>query len=352
MKADASSAWPGFHEMEGKMGTIILAADIGGSKTDLALYEVGTGRPGMLCEARYHNRDVDGFAELLSNFLDGCAVRPCCAVLAVAGPVRGGRVRMTNLDWQLDSAELAHRFSLDQVILINDLVATAMAAVHAEASQLVTINQGEVDSSGNVAVLAPGTGLGEAALFCRQNRWLPMPSEGGHTAFAPADALQIELLCFLLGQGRDMVSVEDVCSGRGIPALYQFCCHHQQTDAPLLDLEPAEQTPAIVAAALAGLGQGDEDHPAVRAMRLFVAILAAEASDLALTTLATGGIYIGGGLPPRLLPFFDTPTFMRSFARGVYHEMLARIPVHLLTHPRAALWGAALYGVSSLQSLG
>ena len=334
------------------MGKKILAADIGATKTDLALYEVTEEKPQPLYQKRYSNSEVKHFDDLLTRFLSACPTRPNIAVLAAAGPVRKGRVRMTNLDWQLDSAELAHRFSLDRVILINDLVATAMAAVHADPGDQVAINQGEVDSSGNVAVLAPGTGLGEAALLRRQNRWLPMPSEGGHTAFAPADALQIELLCFLFDQGRDMVSVEDVCSGRGIPTLYRFCCHYFQIDAPLPDLAAAEQTPAIVAAALDGLGQGDEDHPAVRAMRLFVAILAAEAGDLALTTLATGGIYIGGGLPPRLLPFFESQIFMRFFARGVYRDMLARIPVQMLTNPRAALWGAALYGASCLQSSG
>ena len=329
------------------MEKIFLAGDIGATKTDLALYAHGDDGLRQLVSERYRNREAAGFDELLDRFLALCGHRPLFAVIAVAGPVLGGRVRMTNLGWLLDGKELAKHFSLDRVILINDLVATAMAAVHSRPEELVTMNRGEEARAGNVAVLAPGTGLGEAFVLRYQDRWLPMASEGGHGGFAPANDVQMALLQYLFAEGRKKVSVEEVCSGLGLPVLYQFWTRQLDIAAPLLDLDPAEQTPAIVGAALDALQSPDRDNnPCWRAVRLLIDILAAEAGDMALAVLATGGVYLGGGLPPRLLPFFDPPAFMALFARGVYRDMLARIPVHIITNPRAALHGAALYGMA------
>jgi glucokinase len=289
----------------------------------------------------------------MDRFLARCGQRPLFAVIAVAGPVRDGRVRMTNLGWLLDGDALAERFSLNRVILINDLVATAMAAVHLPPSDLVTVNRGETDRAGNVAVLAPGTGLGEAFVLPYRDHWLPMASEGGHGGFAPANDMQMALLQYLSAQGRKKVSVEDVCSGLGLPNLYRFWTRQLDIPAPVLDLDPAEQTPTIVAAALDALNHPDRDNnPCLRAVRLLIDILAAEAGDMALAVLATGGVYIGGGLPPRLLPFFEPRAFMACFARGVYREMLARIPVRIITCPDAALRGAALHGYQQFRTTG
>jgi glucokinase len=330
-----------------------MAADIGGTKTDMALYADGDDGPRQLLSERYRNRDAAGFDDLMDRFLARCGQRPLFAVIAVAGPVRDGRVRMTNLGWLLDGDALAERFSLNRVILINDLVATAMAAVHSPHGELVTINRGEPDRAGNVAVLAPGTGLGEAFVLRHRGHWLPMASEGGHGGFAPANDVQMALLRYLSVQGRKKVSVEDVCSGLGLPGLYRFWTRQLDIPAPVLDLDPAEQTPAIVAAALDALKRPDrEGNPCLRAVHLLIDILAAEAGDMALAVLATGGVYIGGGLPPRLVPLFDPPAFMNLFARGVYQDMLARIPVHILTNPRAALHGAALYGYQQFRPTG
>jgi glucokinase len=199
-----------------------MAADIGGTKTDMALYADGDDGPRQLLSERHRNREAAGFDDLMEKFLARCGQLPSFAVIAVAGPVRDGRVRMTNLGWLLDGDALAKRFSLNRVILINDLVATAMAAVHLPPSDLVTVNRGEADRAGNVAVLAPGTGLGEAFVLRYRDHWLPMASEGGHGGFAPADDEQIALLRYLLAQGREKVTAEDVCSGRALPELYRF----------------------------------------------------------------------------------------------------------------------------------
>jgi glucokinase len=319
----------------------------------MALYASGDDGPRQLLHERYRNSEAACFEELMDKFLACCGEQPLCAVLAVAGPVRDGRVRMTNLGWLLDSDALAKRFSLNRVILINDLVATALAAVHLPPSDLVTVNRGEADPAGHVAVLAPGTGLGEAFVLRYRDHWLPMASEGGHGGFAPADDEQIALLRYLLAQGREKVTAEDVCSGRALPELYRFCRQASAVSSPSPDTGEGEQTPAIVAAALDALKRPDRDgNPGLRAVRLLIDILAAEAGDLALAVLATGGVYIGGGLPPRLLPFFEPRAFMACFARGVYREMLARIPVRIITCPDAALRGAALHGYQQFRSTG
>lgn len=340
--------------MTGK-SSCILAGDVGASKTSLALYDPATGPLAPLATATVANASAPALEDIIENFLQAHGVRPDSACFGIAGPVVDNRVRMTNMNWTLDGRVLQQQFGLGQVTLINDLVATAMGTVHLPPDRLHTINQGQPDPLGALAVIAPGTGLGEAFLIRRHQRLYPYPSEGGHCTFAPTDEQQIRLLRFLATK-QGHVSTEQVCSGRAIPTLYQFLrAEHpdgQGHTGPLPDAD-RDPTQAIITEALAALARGEADQDlAAATLKLFCAILAAEAANLVLKVLATGGLFIGGGIPPRIIPFLHSTPFMSRFCRGVYEEMLCSIPVHVILEPQTALIGAAAYGIASLREPG
>ena len=323
----------------------VLAGDIGGTKTTLALY----GQTGeIIRENTFKNYKFDSLQSVIRTFFAGLGHPPGRACFGIAGPVKDNRVRMTNLDWTIDSRELADHFSIEHLLLVNDLVATTAGAVLLPADSLCTINNGHPDPKGTVGVLAPGTGLGQSFAVKVNNRLQPFPSEGGHCSFAPRNQEQIELLQFML-EKRPHVSVEQVCSGMVIPDLFAFMTRHIPEPEWLAKqrTESDDQTPVIVQAANEALTGGPACEPAVRTVQLFVDILAAEAANLALKVLATGGIYLGGGMPPRILSFFDQERFMHIFCRGVYREMLADIPVHIIRDPKTALLGARELAVTT-----
>ena len=325
---------------------LILAGDIGGTKTNLALYPQVSfpGKP--LRERKYINKQATSFTDLIASFLAEGREKPTLACFGVAGPVRNNRVRMTNLDWIIDGRELAYRFTIEKIFLINDLVATAMGAPLLGEDELFSVNAGKKDPVGNIGVIAPGTGLGEAFLLQENNRRLPVASEGGHADFAPRNRQQLELLNFLWKRERH-ISVEKVCSGIGLPNIYAFLAASSPVseDFAVSQAERGEQTPLIVQAALAALKAENKGHICVRTLSVFFDILAAEAANVALKVLTTGGIYIGGGLCPRMLPVFTTDRFMDLFVRGVYREMLAEIPVSIILNAKTALLGSAAYGI-------
>jgi len=325
-----------------KSSGCLLAGDIGGTKTSLALFGPDKGNLLPLAEKTVNNDTASGLEEIIASFLGEQTVRPGSACFGVAGPVINNRAHMTNLPWTVDARGLRQRFGMRSVILINDLVATAMGAVSLPAGQLHTLNRGRPDHGGAVAVIAPGTGLGQAFLVRYRGRFLPFPSEGGHCAFAPASEQQARLLAFM-SRRLDHVSAEQVCSGIGIPSLYDFLrADRPGRVATRGTAGNGDRTRAIVEAALAAGKEGD-DPLAAEALALFVAILATESANLVLKILATGGLYIGGGLPPRILPYLTAKAFLGDFCRGRHRQMLARVPVHVILEPRTALIGAAAY---------
>lgn len=325
---------------------ILLAGDIGATKTTLALFAVAAFPAPPLRQQTYRNRSFQSFDDLLTDFLDPQAPPPSVACFGVAGPVIANAVRMTNLNWSIAGPALQARHGFDRVELINDLVATALGAIHLPPTDLVPLNPGTAAVGGVMAVLAPGSGLGEAFLVPHQGRYFPYPSEGGHASFAPRNAQQLDLLAFLLKE-QAHVSVEQVCSGLALPRLFAFMASRSQApEALLAELETvADQTPVLVAAALRGLEQQRLDDIAVRTIELMVDILADEAANLALKTLAHGGLFLGGGLAPRLLPFLTAERFLPVFCRGTYRDWLARIPIRIIVNPHAALLGAAAQGI-------
>ena len=328
----------------------ILVGDIGGTKTSLALYVSDQILDSAVHEATYQNAEFSTVEDILISFLDETNSRPDYACFGVAGPVSNNRVQLTNHKWFIDGEHIRQRLGLDNVLLINDLVATAVSAVHLPDSAFQTLNPGIPDPHGAVAVLAPGTGLGEAFLIHYNKSMLPCPSEGGHGSFAPVNNTQARLLRYMLKKA-DHVSTEMVCSGLGIPHLYDFLKTELEESPQFASLlsESPDKTKCIVDAALSALDNDVSDiYLPLAAMHLFVDILASEASNLTLKVLATGGVYIGGGIPPRIRPFLAPEIFMASFCQGGYQGMLSNIPVHIILEPKAPLIGAAAYCMAQL----
>ncbi len=331
---------------------MILAGDIGGTKTVLALFpdEMDVQRP--LRMATFPSNNYDSLEGIITDFLreqEGAATpSPLrCAAFGVAGPVVKNRARITNLSWVIDAATIGRELDLD-VYLLNDLEAIATAVPHLGPAELVTINEGRPDPHGAIAVIAPGTGLGEAFLVWDGHHHRAYPSEGGHASFSPRTEIQRELLAYLEIH-LDHVSFERVCSGKGLPNIYHFLKNSNRYSEPAwLHQELAaatDPTPIIVKAAL-----DERAEICVAALDLFVSILGVEAGNMALKLLATGGVYLGGGIPPRILPQLQNGNFMASFVnKGRFASLLERFPVHVIIDSQAALHGAAYHGLEMMQ---
>ena len=317
---------------------MILAGDIGGTNVRLALFEIESGRLVPKDEKKFRSREVSGLEGPVRIFLGGRRVE--AAGFGVAGPVHDGRCEATNLPWIVDAALLARQLALSRVALVNDLLANALGLPELSGEDFAVVNAGTPDAGGNAALISAGTGLGEAYLVRRDGRLEPQPSEGGHASFAPRNPFEIDLLRHL-HRTYSHVSFERVLSGPGLAALYAFerSCS-QESEPAWLSAEIAaagDASPAVTAAALAG-----KDPVAVRAVEHFVSIYGGEAGNLALKVLATGGVYVGGGIAPRMLPRLLDGTFFGAFCdKGRFAPLLARIPVRIVVNDACALLGAA-----------
>jgi glucokinase len=330
-----------------KHGTTVLAGDIGGTKTNLAIFSSEAGLDAPLAEATYPSRDYPSLEALVQEFLSRERIEVDRASLGVAGPVINGQARITNLPWVMDEAHLADALGFLSVHLLNDLLAYAYALPSLNTSDLYTLNKGLPEPGGAMAIVAPGTGLGEAYLTWDGTRYRAYPSEGGHADFAPTNALEAGLLHHL--QNRfDHVSYERVCSGSGLPNIYAYLKDSGHAEEPKWLAEQLvavhDPAPVIVKAAL------DENRPCslCRAtVDLFVSILGAEAGNTALKVMASGGVYLGGGIPPRIVSALQKGSFMDAFRRkGRMSGLMERIPVHVIMNPKAALLGAACHGMA------
>ncbi|MEW6521146.1 MAG: glucokinase [Thermodesulfobacteriota bacterium] len=323
----------------------LLAADIGGTKTDLAIFAAGQGCRSPVHQATLANRNYASFAQLLTGFLQNVKLQPDHACFGVAGPVLGNRVRLTNLPWEIAGSDIAGQFALAGVEIINDLVAVASAIPHLTAEDLFVLQRGKRRDKGAVGVVAPGTGLGIAYCVWDGSGYRACPSEGGHAGFSPGNADELGLLGFLLEHGLEP-SFESLCSGSGLPNIYRYLLESGRfAESAWLRADIAaapDPTPVIVQAAL---GPGERCPVCSEAMRLFTGILAGACANLAVTVLATGGIYIGGGIPPKILSLLRQEDFVKRFAgQGKMAGLLADMPVSVIINPRAALIGAAAYG--------
>ncbi len=325
---------------------MLLAGDIGGTKTNLAIYSPQDGPHQPLVEATFPSDAYPSLQALAAEFLSHVTYKVTWASFGVAGPVVRGHVRATNLPWEMDEAELREALKLDAVYLLNDLEAIASSIPRLRPEDLQTVHPGAPVRGGAIGVVAPGTGLGEAFLTWTGDRYEAHPSEGGHADFAPTDETQLELLRYLLAR-LDHVSYEWVCSGMGIPNIYAF--YRDTGRAPEPDwlreqlVQVGDPTPVIVTNALSA----DSGCALCRlTLEMFVSVLGAEAGNMALKVLATGGVYIGGGIPPRILPLLMSERFRRAFLnKGRFARLLENVPVHVIMNPKAALIGAAAYGL-------
>jgi glucokinase len=329
---------------------MLIAGDIGGTKTDLAIYSSESGPHAPLAETEVHSADYPSLQAMVEEFLARAKLSVDVASFDVAGPVIDGRVKTTNLPWVLDERVLVKDLNLKSVYLMNDLEAVARAVPVLRPSDLITLNAGEPARKGAIAIIAPGTGLGESFLTWDGSQYLAHSSEGGHSDFAPVNEQQIRLLHYLL-QRFDHVGFERVCSGIGLPNIYEFLRDDEKIperpDVAQSIASARDRTKAIVSAAM------DLDNPSElcrTTIDMFVSILASEAGNLALKVLATDGIYIAGGVALHVLAALQQPRFMETFTRkGRFKDLMERIPVHVIT-TRAALLGAATYGLE-MQSL-
>jgi glucokinase len=321
-----------------------LAGDIGGTKTVLALFSPEQGPHQVLSEETYPSGEYSSLEAIVREFLRNQSGAIRGASIGVAGPVIGGRSSITNLPWVIDSKALSQELGGAPVDLLNDLQAIAYGIPHLKPVDLEMLIPGDPQEQGTIAVIAPGTGLGEGFLVCVRDRYQPYPSEGGHTSFGPETSLELELLNYLLPLFGH-VSFERVCSGIGVINLYTFLREAKQLLEPdwlRAALSTAnDPTPIIFQAALEGRAE-----ICVQTLELFVSILGSEAGNLALKVLATGGIYLGGGIPPRIRSFLQGEQFRRAFInKGRFADMLTRVPVYLILHKKAGLFGAACHGL-------
>ena len=321
---------------------MILAGDVGGTKTNLALYRREAGGLFRHRTATYRSREHAGLEPILRDFLSGGdTVERAC--IGVAGPVESGRCRLTNLDWEVDEASLRRTLGVREAYLINDLQATASSLPFLQESDRAIIQEGETDPQGTMAVLAAGTGLGEGFLVGSGAGYIPLASEGGHVDFAPRDEREMRLHAFLRAKhGR--VSVERVLSGPGLHDVYRFLREAEgMAEEPRIAAEIAGGGPqhAIVRHGLAG-GAG----ACAEALRIFCSLYGAEAGNLALQYLATGGVYLGGGIAPAILPALRRGQFLAAFRdKGRMGNLLSRVPVAVILDPTAPLLGAAWFAV-------
>ena len=320
---------------------MILAGDIGGTNTRLALIEKRDGRLVPAAEARYRSREHASLETVLRAFLGANPGSIDQAAFGIAGPVRAGVCDATNLPWVVDAARVAREFGIQRVGLINDLEANAWGIATLASDDVAVLNPGENDATGNLALLSAGTGLGMAGVHWDGTRYRPFATEGGHVDFAPRNRLEIDLLEFLLKQF-PRVSYERVVSGPGLQNIYRFLRETGRgEEPPWLAARLREQDPnAVVSqAALSG-----ESALCVQALDMFVALYGAQAGNLALTLLATGGVYLGGGIAPKILPKLKDPIFLNAFlTKGRMRPLLETMPVRVILNDHTALFGAARY---------
>jgi glucokinase len=328
---------------------MILAGDIGGTNTRLALCKQRGQGLSVFAEKRYPSPEFSGLDEIIESFLGGRPEVVERACFGVPGPVEGDVIKLPNLPWTINRQELTALLAIKQIGLINDLEANAYGLSELDPGDFAVLNKGRPHPSGSAAIISAGTGLGEAGMhFEPVTKTLrPFASEGGHADFAPRNELEIELLRFLLTRFK-RVSVERVLSGKGLQNIYEFLRDTGRAKEPawLADEIAANGDAAAV---ISANGINGNSPICEMSLEIFVSIYGAEAGNLALIMLATGGIFVGGGIAPKILPSLQRPAFMDSFlAKGRMSGILEHIPVKVILDDKAALLGAAHFAINEM----
>jgi glucokinase len=319
---------------------MILAGDVGGTKVHLALYDFVDGKLESSRDERYAAKNYSGLEEIVREFQGADTVTAAC--FGVPGPVRDGRLRLTNLPWTLDSRELTVSLGITHVFLINDLEANGYGVEELSADQVYTLSEGDSSQMGNRALIAAGTGLGEGLLIWNGRTHTPYPSEGGHADYAPRNEDEIDLLRFLKQKYNGRISQERVVSGPGLTNIYEFLREVRGIDEPAwLAERMAAEDPNAVITELAMVAKSEICE---KTLDMFVSAYGAEAGNLALKLLSVGGVYVGGGIAPRILEKLKDGRFMKAFTgKGRLSQLLVNMPVRIILETRAALLGAAAY---------
>jgi glucokinase len=320
---------------------MILAGDIGGTKTHLALFEVQNGKPMMVAQGRFASVDYPGLEPIIDRFYPEKRDRLSGACFGIAGPVVEGKVKTPNLPWFIDSSTLAAKLGIDRIWLLNDLEATGYGILTLPESEIFVLNHGVAAKHENLGLIAAGTGLGESILYWDGTRHRVLASEGGHGDFAPRNDLEIALLKFLIDRFGH-VSYERVVSGPGLVNIYDFFKNTGRCQEP----EWLRETMAAgePAAVISEIGLAGKAEICVKALDLFVSVYGAEAGNLALRAKALGGIFIGGGIGPKILNKLQDGSFLAAFTdKGRYREFAESIPVNVVLNDEAALLGAAVF---------
>jgi len=323
---------------------MFLAGDVGGTKTHLGLFSKNSGGRHPAVEAEFTSTEYPDIESIVNIFLSNVDTSIDTAIFGVAGPVECGRARITNLPWIMDEDKISRTLNIPSVRLINDLEAIAYAVPFLGSPDLRVLNEGRIVIGGPIAVIAPGTGLGEAFLLWDGSEYRAHASEGGHADFAPRNVLEEELLQHLR-KHYGHVSYERVCSGQGIYQIYRFLRDRNPDREPSwlkeIMMDERDPTPAIVNTAMDPIRSCDL---CVEAINLFVSILGAEAGNTALKFLATGGVYIAGGISRRIVPFLENGRFLESFRhKGRMTDLVSRMPVYVIVYQKVALLGVACY---------
>lgn len=331
---------------------MILAGDIGGTKVHLALYRFEQGELEHIRDQVFPAKNYNGLQPIVQEFLqlhstggkqsEASTEKVFAACFGAPGPVRNGCIQPTNLPWLLDSRKLSIELNIPHVFLINDLEANAYGIPELHDDQICELNEGATDLVGNRCLMSAGTGLGEALIIWDGKHHFPVASEGGHVDFAPRTDLEIELLQYLQQQLQGHVSWERVCSGIGLRNIYSFLRDVKHMEEPALLKQRMEQEDPN--AVIAEVGESGQNELCSTTLDLFVAAYGAGAGNLALKVLAQGGVYIGGGIAPKLIKKMQDGTFMRAFCdKGRMSDLVGNMPVRVIMESRAALLGAAAY---------
>jgi glucokinase len=321
---------------------MILAGDIGGTSTRLAYFEVDNGKLKPVINERFSSRGRAGLEEIVLEFLRKYPVKVEFASFGIAGPVRNQRVEATNLPWVIDAASLKSSLVTTDVFLINDLEANTYGIFELQPTDFAVLNAGNPTEAGNIAVISAGTGLGEAGATWDGSRFVVYATEGGHTDFAPRNEIEIDLLLYMRKRLGGRVSYERLLSGPGVYNIYQFLRDTGRgTEEPWLRQEIEKDDPSAV---VSRYGLEGKSELAVKTLDLFVELYGAEGGNLALKMMATRGVFIGGGIAPKILPRMLTGRFMDAFAdKGRFEHLLRTVPVRILLNDQAALLGAARF---------
>ena len=320
---------------------MILAGDVGGTSTRLAFFTVEGGRLNLVLEKDYPSRRHKSLDEIVGEFVSHHRLAIEHACFGIAGPVQHGRVETPNLAWVVDQETIARELRIEYAWLINDLLANTYGILALEEKDFAVLSAGSPDATGNAAVISAGTGLGEAGAYWDGKRYHPFACEGGHADFAPRNELEIDLLRYLLNRFGH-ASWERVVSGPGLQNIFDFLRETGRGEAPAwLTAEMEEKDPSAVISQAALEGKSEL---CVQALDLFISCFGAEAGNLALKFLATGGVFIGGGIAPKIIQKLNGQTFINAFTgKGRFKHLLEAIPVRVILNDKAALFGAARY---------